>query len=102
MLSPLNLYQLELSLFDFLIFYVLSDLFLVESDGIYAVPFRPEMIAPVRFTLQIPELVEYPYCCATFDNPDIIRNRHLWRDHYQQMNMVDLNVHLYYFASLLF
>lgn len=71
-MSPLNLYQLQLTFLGFLILDILSDLFLVETDGVYAVPLGPEMVTPIGLALQMLKLLEYPYCRASFDSANIV------------------------------
>ena len=67
--------QLQVAFLGFLIFnIILSDLFLVETDGVYAVPLGPEMIAPREPVLQMLKLFEYPNGCASFDSAAIVRH----------------------------
>ncbi len=59
---------------------------------------RPEMIAPVRLLFHLRVALEQLYCQLTFQYSHHLRNRYLWRNRYDKMNVVILDTHFLNFT----
>lgn len=82
--------------FLFLILHVPLYHFLIDSNRVYKITSRPEMIAPIWFFLQCGIALEQFYRQLSFQNPHILRNRNFgWNRNYQ-MNMIDLHIHFFH------
>ena len=86
------------------IFLVLNEFaghFRVQAHCVYAVTFCPEVISPVGLLLEIRELLEHSDGRAPLERAHLDRDRHLWRHHTHQVDVIRLNAHLDYLASKL-
>jgi hypothetical protein len=95
-LSPSTLKQFLLpfcfALLGLLVFYLLSNHFCIQTDGISTVPSRPVMIAPIGLLLQLAKLVQYPNGRSPLDGPNIFENRYLRGYHPEQVDMIYPNI----------
>ncbi len=80
--------------------HILADLLFVQSDCVYTISPRPEVISPVRLLLQLPILIQYPYRCPTLYCPHVFRYRYFRRHHYLQVHMICLYVQFQNLSSL--
>ena len=81
----------------FLIFYVAPYLVLVQTYRAYTIPAAPEMITPVRPTLQRRVALENLYRRLALQYAHHFRNRVLWRYAYHSVHMVFPHAQLQYF-----
>ena len=101
-LSELKITLLSLTFTLLLILHVQADFFGIQSDGVYTIAPRPEVIAPIRLLLQMPKLVENPYGTSPFDRTHDIRYRGFGRHHDNEMDMVNLNIQFNDFTFKMF
>ena len=94
--------MLRLAFVPLLILHIQPNLFGIESNGIEAIPTGPKVIAPIGFLLQLPELVENPNGCASFEGPNDVRYGTLWRNHDNEMDVVMLHIELHHFTLEMF
>ena len=80
-------------LFFFLVLHVSLYYVFVDSNSADKIASRPEMIAPVWLLFHLRVALEQLYRQLTFQYPHHLRNRHLWRNRHNKMNVVMLDTH---------
>ncbi len=80
-------------LFFFLVLHVSLYYVFVDSNRADKIASRPEMIAPIRLLFHLRVALEKLYRQLTFQYPHQLRNRHLWRNRHDKMNVVILDAH---------
>ena len=96
------LLDLYLFLFLLLMLDISFDNVFVDSNSADKITSRPKMIAPVRFLFHLRVALEQLYRQLTFQYPHHLRNRYLWRNRYDKMNVVILDTHFLNFTFLPF
>jgi len=87
-----------LSLFLLLMLDISFDNVFVDSNSADKITSRPEMIAPVWLFFHLWVALEQLYRQLTFQYPHHLRDRHLWRNRHDKMNMVILDTHFLNFT----
>jgi hypothetical protein len=64
----------------------------IQANRIHAIRRRPKMVTPIGLLLQIRELLKYPNRSPSFHRAQQVGNGYLGRDHYNQVNVLLLNV----------
>jgi len=82
----------------FLVLHVPFNYIFVDANGGDKIASRPEMIAPVRLLFHLRVALEQLYRQLTFQYPHHLRNRYLWRNRHDKMNMVILDTHFLNFT----
>jgi hypothetical protein len=93
---------LYLFLFLLLMLNVSFDYVFIYSYCANKIASSPEIIAPIRLLFHLRVALEQFYRQLTFQYPHHLRNRYLWRNRYDKMNVIILDTHFLNFTSFPF